>query len=256
VSASRNLWLTDRDRQMLAFMAEHRLVLEEQVAVLIGRRTEAIAPRLRALAAKGYLTRTPGFDAARCCAIRPRGLAAIGSRLPTPRENLGMYRHDIGAAWLWLAAQRGAFGTLAEVIGERLIRSHDMAAPDDPYAIRLGGYHGDGRERRHYPDLLLIDRQGRRLALELELSLKEKARREEIIAGYGTDRGLAGVLYLVEDTRHGRLIGRAMLDAAAQFGLSDRLGVRAVPPLEPGSRGAGAGWLERTRAPTALGASR
>lgn len=222
---------------MLWFMAEHRLVLQRQVVALLGEPAPPVQRRLRALAAKGYLAQARGFDAARCCVIRPRGLAAIGSRLGAPKENPGMYWHDVGVAELWLAAQRDAFGPLAAVIGERRIRSHDMAAREEAYAIRLGGYHGDGRERRHYPDLLLVDRHGRRLALELELSLKGKARREEIIGGYGADRRVAAVLYLVEDTCRGRAIGRAIETTAAEMGAAERVHVRSLAALDAWQRG-------------------
>jgi hypothetical protein len=232
-SASGNVWLTARDRRMLHFLAEHRLVLESQIVSLLGDSRSSVQRRLRTLAAKGYLAHKPGFDRSRCCVIRPRGLAAIGSALKAPEENLGMYRHDVGVAWLWLAAARGRFGPLADVIGERRIRSHDMAFPGDPYALRLGGYDEHGRERRHCPDILLIDHSGHRLALELELTAKNKARREEILAGYGADRRLAGVLYVVEKNSHGRAIGRAIESTAAELGIGERLQVRPLPPLEP-----------------------
>src|SRR5947209_13192542 len=141
-----NLVLTPRDRQMLFFLAEHRLVLESQVVALMGGSPRSVRRRLRTLAVKGYVAQRRGFDASRCCVIRPRGLAAIGSTLKAPVENLGMYRHDVGVAWLWLGAARGAFGPLADVIGERRIRSHDMAFPEEPYAVRLGGYDEHGQE--------------------------------------------------------------------------------------------------------------
>lgn len=230
---SENLRLTPRDRRMLFFLAEHRLVLESQIVALLGDSARSVRRRIGTLAAKGYLARQQGFDASRCCVIRPRGLAAIGSRLKAPEENLGMYRHDVGVGWLWLGAARGAFGPLADVIGERRIRSHDMAFPEEPYAIRLGGYDEHGQERRHYPDVLLVDRRGRRVALELELTPKKKARREEILAGYGADRRVASVLYVVEKNSHGSAIGRAIQSTAAELGITDRLCVRTLEPLEP-----------------------
>lgn len=134
-------------------------------------------------------------------------------------------------AWLWLEAQRGAFGAV-EVIGERRLRSHDKTKPSDPYAIRLGGYHGDGGERRHYPDLLLIDTQGRRLALELELTSKPLRRRESILAAYGADRGVEGAVYFVESHPQGRSIRRALQASISRMGLADRIRVRFVPPIE------------------------
>lgn len=239
VRSGRPLVLTERDVRMLAFMAEHRMVLERQVADLLRVPEARVQPRLRRLEAKGYLTRFCVYEKARCCRIRSRGLAAVGSPLPTPQLNLGMYRHDVGVAWLWLAAQRGAFGA-AEVIGERRLRSHDTGSPGNPYAIRLGGYHGDGNERRHYPDLLLIDAQGRRLALELELTVKPLRRRESILAGYGADRRVDGVVYLVESHSQGRSIRRALQASVSRLGLSDRIRVQVVPPIEDRGRAPGA----------------
>lgn len=217
---------------MLWFLAEHRLVLQSQVAALLGAPPHSVQRRLHSLAASGYVSRFRGFGAARCYRIRSRGLAAIGSQLGAPEENTGMYRHDVGVAWLWVAARRGKFGPLADVIGERRLRSHDMILPEEPYAIRLGGYEHDGQQRRHYPDLLLIDRHRRRLALELELSPKKRTRREEILAGYGADRQVDGVLYLVEDNVHGRAIARALTRSASEMGVADRVHLRAVTPIE------------------------
>lgn len=212
-------------------MAEHRLVLESQLAALLGGPPRPVQRRLQSLVAAGYLTRFCVFERARCCRIRPRGLAAVGSRLRAPELNLGAYRHDVGVAWLWLAAQCGAFGPVADVIGERRLRSHDMSAPAEPYSIRLGGHDAHGRELRHYPDLLLVDGHSRRLALELELSAKEKPRREHILAGYGADRRVDGVVYLVEDDPRGQGIGRAIRSSAADLGVTDRVHVRHVTPI-------------------------
>jgi hypothetical protein len=231
------VWLTVRDRQMLSFMAEHRMVLESQVVALLGTSSAPVQRRLRVLAGVGYLSRQRVFEDSYRCRILRRGLAAIGSELPPPEVNLGAHKHDVGVAWLWLAARDGAFGPAAEVLGERRLRSHDEAgtAPEQRYTIRLGGYTGKGAPRRHYPDLLLVDGGGRRLALELELSPKKASRREEILAAYGADRLLDGVVYLVEDNRQGRSIGRAIRDSADRMGLQERVHVRLVSPIELGA---------------------
>ncbi|MBV8431021.1 MAG: hypothetical protein JO244_07665 [Solirubrobacterales bacterium] len=242
-----NVWLTARDRLMLSFLAEHRMVLESQLAALVGSSQDSLRPRLRRLAGAGYLARWRGAYGCHCCRIRVRGLRAIGSSLGPPEENLGAHRHDVGLAWLWLAARAGAFGPVAEVIGERRLRSHDMSEPSDPYSIRLGGVDRKGQQRRHYPDLLLIDAQGRRLALELELSRKEHPRREEILAGYAGDRRVDGVVYLVEDNPRGHALGRTVRAAADRMGASNRMHVRPVPPIEPETTPAERGRGSRLR---------
>jgi hypothetical protein len=212
---------------MLSFMAEHRMVLDHQIAVLLDQPLAAVDRRLDALQQTAYLTSERVFQRTRFCRIRKRGLEVVGSALRAPQDTPGAYRHDAGVAWLWLLAHRGRFGPLAEVIGERRLRSEDVAAPGRPYSIRLGGYDSKGKPNRHYPDLLLVDPQGRRVALELELSTKEVPRREAILAGYGAERRLEGVVYFVERAP----VGRAIKASAAAVGVSDFVHVRNVPPL-------------------------
>jgi hypothetical protein len=216
----------------LRFLAEHQVVLERHVATLIGSSLRNAQRRLGRLTREDYLARWEGFERDRYYQIQGRGLKSIGSDLPLPQHNRGDYRHDAGVAALWLAARAGAFGRAAEVLGERRIYSHDGKDPDEPYAIRLGGYNGSGVARRHYPDLLLIDSRGRRLAIELELSRKKTSRWAEILAGYGADGRLDGVVYVVEDHRDGRSIGRSIATLASRMDLGERVHVRRMSPME------------------------
>lgn len=235
------------------------MVLECQLVALLDSTHVSVRRRVRQLAAAGYVTQWSVFEHSRCCLIQSRGLAAVGSRLRAPEPRLGSYRHDVGLAWLWLAARGGAFGPVTDVIGERRLRSHDGVAPEEPYAIRLGGYDAKGFERRHYPDLLLLGHQGRRLALELELSLKGVDRREQILAGYAADRRVDAVLYFVEANSSGRSIARSLRGSTARMGLLDRIQIRSIAPIAPGDgreehRSAPA--LNRTRGPLAAEAER
>lgn len=224
--------LTDRDRAILAFAAEHRLVLQTQAERLLGVEEGLASERLGELTASEYLS------AGRVLGdlhyqIRPLGLTAIDSDLPPPKFKLGAYKHDVGLAWLWLAAKRGMFGPLAEVISERRLRSHDGALEraEEPYGVRFGGVDRYGRERLHYPDLLLVDPCGRRLALELELTRKGHERRELILGGYGADPRIDRVLYLVEDQPAGRSIKRTLEAATGEMGLSDRIRFQLIKPF-------------------------
>jgi hypothetical protein len=108
--------LDERDRELLLFLAEHRVALETQVQMLLDVSAQTAERRLRALAARGFLARQRIFcGEPACCHIRSRGLAAVGSGLPTPRPKLAYYGHDIGLAWIWLAAKRGSLGPQREV---------------------------------------------------------------------------------------------------------------------------------------------
>jgi hypothetical protein len=134
------------------------------------------------------------------------------------------------------------------VIGERRLRSEDMRSPERPYSIRLGASGATGKEIRHYPDLLLVDPRGRRVALELELSRKEIPRREAILAGYGADRRLDAVVYFVERNLNGQRLGRTIASEAARMGISDRVHLRRFPPIGLDGR--------EERGPRELGPSR
>lgn len=237
--------LTPRDRELLAFTAEHRFVLADHVAVLLGVGADAADARLRSLARAGFLIRRKLFtEQPALHRITRLGAAAIGTDLTPPRLDLHCYEHDIGVAWLWLAARDGAFGAVRTVIGERRLRSQDASrdAGEPPLAVRLGGVGVGGRERLHYPDLLLVNQAGKRLALELELTGKSRVRRERILGGYAADARVDAVVYLVTDRR----LGHAIAATARKFGISSRVYVKlvalaaAAPEAGPGLERGGA----------------
>lgn len=247
----RGVRLTARDLPLLELASEHRVILPGHAAVLLGVSEPTAGGRLRRLAAGGYLVRHRVFAGHPACYQATRkGLEAIGSRLPRPRLDLGGYDHDIGLAWLWLAARSGAFGPLDEALSERTLRSRDGRAQrgnsghalTGPLGVRLGGTGWHGRERLHYPDLLLITPEGRRIAVELELTTKGRARREQILAGYGSDARIDAVLYLVEHPS----AARVLRSSARRLGIGHLVHVQWVRRGEVGASPAQRS-TERTR---------
>lgn len=232
--APRRARITDRDRTLLAFLAEHRIALTAHVQTLLGVSARAAEARLHALRAAGFVDSERPFHAQpRCWWVTGRGIGALDSTLAPPRFDLHSYRHDVGMAWLWLAARRGVFGPLREAMSERRIRSRDgveaHAARAEHrtarlFAVRLGGVGPGGRERLHYPDLLLVTAGGGRVAVELELSTKARPRRERILSGYGADPRIDAVLYLVDSPG----VARAVRAAAARLRISARVQVQRV----------------------------
>jgi hypothetical protein len=224
--------LTDQDLRLLEFLAEHRVGLESQLQVAAGVAPRALAPRLRVLESRGYLGRErifAGHPAA--CWITRRGLGAIGSRLPAPRLDLKGYRHDIGLAWLWLAARDGAFGPLAAMQSEREMRSADRRGGREsrPSGVGIGGVGPGGREQLHYPDLLLRLAGGQNVAVELELTGKSVRRLERIMLGYAGDRRIDAVLYLVPNGP----LGRRIETAARRAGIAELIQVQRLAPGSP-----------------------
>jgi hypothetical protein len=111
---------------LLAFIGEHRFVVAAQAGALLGTSEEVARTRLRELTDASYLIEEPvlgGQPAA--YRITRLGLDVIGSRLRALRISPANYSHDVGAAWLWLAARNGAFGPVREVVAERVMRSRD-----------------------------------------------------------------------------------------------------------------------------------
>jgi hypothetical protein len=219
--------ITDRDRAVLEFVSEHRLVVAAHIQALLGVSAAVGYARLRALTVAGLLDQDQIFHARPgCYRITRTGLGLVGSKLPRPRIDLRCYDHDVGVAWLWLAAQRGAFGDLVEVTAERRLRSHDAGQDGraDPLGVRLGGVGPGGRARLHYPDLVLTDTGGHRIALELELSSKGRTRLERILAGYCADARVDAVVYLTDDLD----IARQVRAAARKVGISPLVHVQKV----------------------------
>jgi hypothetical protein len=241
--SSGSVQITERDRTLLSFAAEHRFVTAVQIAVVLEVTAAAADARLRALSDGGYLRRERKLHRAPAAhRITPSGLRAVGSDLPAPRRlDLATYRHDEGLVWLRLAAHRGRFGPLHEVVSERRMRSEDArpAAGTTRHGVRLGGVGLGGRDRVHYPDMVVTTAAGHRVAFELELSTKSQDRREGILAGYGADPRVDVVVYLVDR----RDVRRAIERSAARVGVSDLIRVhdvslRGSEPAAGGSRAA------------------
>ncbi len=212
---------------MLAFAAEHRFVLSAHVRALLRLPDDAAGARLSRLCRAGLLIEQTVFhDHAPTYRSTRDGLDVIGSRLRAPNIGATRYDHEVGAAWLWLAARHGAFGPMREVLGERRLRSRDALEDgrSEPLAVRLGGLGWGGRERLHYPDLLMIDSKGRRIAVELELSSKGRQRREKILGGYASDARFAAVLYVVESPQ----LARAIRLSAARLEITGLVHVQRV----------------------------
>jgi DNA-binding PadR family transcriptional regulator len=264
--------VTERDERILDFVAEHRIVLASHVQELLEVSESVAYRRLRGLTERGLLAYSqvlhgrPGWYR-----ITREGLAMIDSDLRPPRTDLRCYRHDIGIAWVWLAAARGAFGRVEKIVSEREMRSRDAvgAAADRAAAVRgeraldldddgrprygvhLGGVGPRGQNRLHYPDLLLIGRAGERVAVELERTAKGGRRLETILAGYGAEPSLAAVLYLTEKPR----VEREVRAAAARLGISDLVHVHPIA-WQPGAEPSPAVPQGRTRPAVARDAGR
>jgi hypothetical protein len=204
----------------------HRFVLAAHVRHWMGVARQASYRRLAGLAEVGLLSYRRIFHAQPgCYLITNGGLAVIDSALPRPAIDLRTYDHDVGVVWLWLLACEGRYGPARRVVTERQMRSKDQR--NDPlrserFGIPIGGYDRSGRPRVHYPDVLVLDGNDRRVALELELSLKSRRRLLDILIGYGGEPRLRKVVYVPGR----RSVERTLQGIVGELGLGELIEVR------------------------------
>jgi hypothetical protein len=211
---------------VVGFAAAHRFVLACHVEAFLGTDRAVAYRRLHGLTRAGLLSYRRIFHAAPgVFQVTNGGLALIDSPLSRPRVDLRTYRHDVGAAWLWLAARAGRFGPPARVWSERELRSHlpsEHAADLGAWAVTVDGVDRTGRPRVHHPDVLVLDAGGPGCALELELSVKSRRRLEQILLGYSACAGVREVVY-VTDSEPVRRVLRTTIQA---FGLDGLVSVQ------------------------------
>ncbi len=216
--------LTDRDRELLAFVAAQRLITAAHAQALLG--VSAGLKRVRALVRAGLLEREPVHVDGRapCFRATTSGCRVAGSSLARARPSLGAIEHDLGVAWLHLAALAGHFGPVAEILTEREMRSHDGRGDRKalPHGVRIPGVGAGGRERLHYPDLVVRTTSGHTVAIELELTGKERTRREAILGAYATEARIDAVLYLSDRPS----VLRSVQDSTRQLGISSLVHVQ------------------------------
>jgi hypothetical protein len=236
--------ITDADRSVLGPLAEHRILIVPQVALLLGVSEGTAARRLARLQSAGLVHYEHIFHRAPAAVwITRRGLDAIEHYLPQPRLDLRGYRHDVGVGWLWLAARAGRFGELTGLAADREMRAADTraAAAGAPvrYGVGLGLLGSHGQPQRHYPDLMLETSSGHRVAVELELTAKSSGRLNRIMRAYASDASIDSVLYIAAN----RSIAARVQASARRAGIPERVHTQVLAP--DGIAGAEIGRLRR-----------
>jgi hypothetical protein len=227
--------VSEADLSVLGPLAEHRILIVPQIALILGVTVEAAARRMRRLRTAGLVSYGPVFTGGPGIAsITRTGLKVIGRSQPEPSFEPGGYRHDVGVGWLWLAARAGAFGRLDGILTEQAMMAADRAAIRDKslsgghvaHGIGLGVFTQHGNPKRHYPDLLLRTHTGHRVAIELELTRKSRHRMTRIMSAYASDARIDRVVYLVPDAA----LARTVSEAARRAGASQIVQVRRLAP--------------------------
>jgi hypothetical protein len=209
--------LTPRDVEIIAWIGRAGGVLSMQLQVRPpGRTQKAVSQKLQRLRENGLLTHARPFGGNKHMYLATRkGLGVAGlDLLPTATVSLETAAHQVAATWLSLELE-AEHGADAVVYERELRASHDHWA-----VVGRAARARAGTPRRHYPDFAVETADGRRLAVEVELSIKAPARLDEIMRAYG-----ASSLDLVHYYASGRGVLRALSDAVARTVTTDRVEV-------------------------------
>lgn len=211
--------LTPRDVEVLRFLGRQRFATVPQLARWAARSEKKIYPRLCGLRAHELVEfRRPLVERGVYLATRS-GLATAGLNLPPARVEIATFTHDRLVADLAVDLERAG----AEVVTEREMRHRDEAGGPGQSKPRYAVVLPSGG--RHYPDLVVALSSGRYEAVEVELTPKNRARRERILTGYARARHIDHVVYHVANPSIARLVA----SSAQRVGTADLLDIRALP---------------------------
>jgi hypothetical protein len=220
--------MTDDQQTILEFAAQHELIEHRHIQALLKITPAEAGDRLAELARQG-LTRhhrthhqQPGHHQ-----ITSHGLATISSPLPVPRfETIRDYLHELGIAWLALAARYGAFGEVHQARARRAMHHHDQQPPagEARYGTQITL---DQNTTLHYPDLMItvpyLETTGR-VAIQIQPHAPTPRRLKAEIAAHGNNPHLTAALYLAAEPS----TAKTTRDIAASLELQDKIHVQPL----------------------------
>ncbi len=184
----------ERDAEILRWINGFGFASAEQIKTFMKVGNTAAYVRLKKLVDGGYLTRERILHGqARIHKLTKKGVLASGDAvLPLQYVNLGTFRHDYKLIDLALMLEEETGGSFQP---DRRIR-HDE------------GLSGVG-QLGHIADGLLSIGQDKPIAIELELSVKSRARIKSIINDYGGNLSVKEVWYYTDNKEVVRAISQA-----------------------------------------------
>jgi hypothetical protein len=216
--------LTKRDREIVGWIGRHGAVQAQHVMTRFSIGRTAAYRRLHELVEYGLIRRHRLlYNDAGLLTATPAGLQwADMQRLTPARISLALLPHTIASAAL--AALLEPELTDQMLLSDREHRAAERAAAR-PLASAIMGSDRSDRGALHRPDLVLIGAGGEPMtAIEIELTLKTKARLEPILRGYLRNRNLASVRYYARPE-----IAKAVEQAARATGADAVLELAALP---------------------------
>jgi len=187
--------LTKRDREIVRWIGRHGAVQAQHVMTRFALGRTAAYRRLHELVEFGLIRRHRLlYNEGGLLTATPDGLRWADLQPLTPaRVSLALLPHTLASAAL--AALLEPDLTDQTLLSDREHRAAERAAARPLASAIIGSDRGDHRGL-HQPDLVLIGAGGEPMtAIEIELTLKTKARLERILRGYLRNPNLATVRY-------------------------------------------------------------
>jgi len=166
--------ISERDLEVLEFVARFGTVPREVVALWAGTGKAVTAARERRLRLAGLVEVLPGVgDTGRLILCTREGLRAVfRGELPVPRFSPGTVRHTAIVARLAIDLERSS----GVVLSEREIFSREKAARQRIFSAAMSP------RRFHRPDLIVLADQAE--AIEVELTSKSAFRLDRILRAW------------------------------------------------------------------------
>jgi hypothetical protein len=198
---------------LLRFAVRHGMVGPGQIAARFFPNADAAGRRIRALRRAGLL-RSDRVLAGLPGVVRatPAGARRAGCDLPAASLDLARVRHSLALVDLseeLLAGHPGSMWT-----AERELRRDRMRAS-------LAGERGE--RRRRVPDGLLTLRDGRRVAVELDLTPKRSARLDALAGAYAVDREVDTVWWYLPSDSAARRMGALVAERGLEHLIEPRV---------------------------------
>lgn len=237
----RNVSLTDRDIEILGFLARYRYATYPQIARAFGTTPVALRQRFPRLAAEKLIEKHKvGQSGYAVWLPTASGVRLSGYDLATPTLKWGTLAHTLGLVDIGIRFE----DENEVVVTEREIRAADTRdrnptpqmlsamqslsefdddglddVPTRQFIIPMGVNEGSFN---HIPDMVLVRPRGEHgepasVAIELELNRKPATQWRKILKAYKMADNIAGVIYFT----HKKDIARSIIRAAEDVGAAD-----------------------------------
>lgn len=215
---------TELDREIVAWVGRVGAAGVAHVRGRFGMGERWAYERLKTLVDGGLvehrmvLYRRPGLYLATAEGLRWAGLQRLGVFRLSP----GGFEHAVELA-------RVAAVLEPALPGWRLLTDRELRAVEQDGELTASVKVGEvgARSLLHRPDVALVGPTGRTVAVEVELSIKARARLQQICRGYARARHVDRVYYLAT-----RPVGRAVERAIADVRAEDRVTVLRLDDVE------------------------